>query len=75
MNLLNGVKSILFLLAMGLSIYNIDDRYYTNKTTTITERALLKDILFPLKLSILGKSSITMNIEKANKISKKSTYW
>ena len=43
----------LFLLAIVLSIANMNERYNTNKTTTKTSQVSLSDIEFPLKLSIL----------------------
>ena len=43
----------LFILAIILSIANMDERYNTNKTTTKTYQASLSEIEFPLKLSIL----------------------
>ena len=43
----------LFILAIFLSIANINERYNTNKTTTKTYQASLSEIEFPLKLSIL----------------------
>ena len=43
----------LFLLAIILSILNMDDRYNTNKTTTRTWSVDHSEILFPLKFSIL----------------------
>ena len=42
-----------FLLAIFLSIANINVRYNTNKTTTTTSLQHLSDIEFPLKLSFL----------------------
>ena len=42
-----------FLLAIVLSIANMNERYNTNKTTTTTSEVSLSDIEFPLKLSIL----------------------
>ena len=43
----------LFLLAIFLSIANMNVRYNTNKTTTKTHQVSLSDIEFPLKFSIL----------------------
>ena len=43
----------LFLLAIVLSIANMNERSNTNKTTTKTSQVSLSDIEFPLKLSVL----------------------
>ena len=43
----------LFLLAIALSIANMDERYNTNKTTTKTDHVSLSDIEFPVKFSIV----------------------
>ena len=51
--LLTVIELGFFLLAIALSIANMNERYNTNKTTTKTEQVSLSDIEFPLKLSIL----------------------
>ena len=43
----------LIILAICLSISNMHDSYSTNKTTTTSKYVFLKDIVFPLKFSIL----------------------
>ena len=52
----------LFLLAIMLSLANIDDRYNKNKTTTRTSLVDLKDIKFPLKFSILVHPGFDPNL-------------
>ena len=51
--LLTIIQLGLFLLAIFLSIANMDERYNRNKTTTNTYQASLSDIKFPVKFSIL----------------------
>ena len=51
--LLTIIQLGLFLLAIFLSIANMDERYNRNKTTTNTYQASLSDIEFPVKFSIL----------------------
>ena len=51
--LLTLIQLGLFLLAIILSIANMEERYNRNKTTTETYQTSLSDIKFPLKLSIL----------------------
>ena len=51
--LLSIFKLGLFLLAVILSILNMDERYNTNKTTTKTWNMDLSEIFFPLKFSLL----------------------
>ena len=47
------IKFVLIILAICLSISNMHDSYSTNKTTTTSKYVFLKDIVFPLKFSIL----------------------
>ena len=51
--LLQLFKTGLFLLAIVLSILNVYERFYTNKTTTKTQYVDLSEIEFPLKFSFL----------------------
>ena len=51
--LLSIFKLGLFLLAIILSILNMDERYNKNKTTTRFRNVDLSKIVFPLKFSIL----------------------
>ena len=44
---------ILFLLAVCLTLWNIHERFNTNKTTTSTKNEKVEHIQFPLKFSIL----------------------
>ena len=50
---LSIIKFGLIILAICLSISNMHDSYSTNKTTTTSKYVFLKDIVFPLKFSIL----------------------
>ena len=50
---LNILNVFLFLLAICLTIWNIHERFYTNKTTTLTSNEKLEQIQFPLKFSFL----------------------
>ena len=50
---LNIVNVYLFLLAISLTIWNIHERFNTNKTTTLASNEKLEQIQFPLKLSFL----------------------
>merc|ERR1712208_12838 len=50
---LNILNFSLFLLAICLTIWNINQRYNTNKTTTFINHETLEEIVFPLKFSIL----------------------
>ena len=50
---LNILNVSLFLLAVCLTIWNINQRFNTNKTTTFTNNERLEQIPFPLKFSIL----------------------
>jgi len=64
--LLTALKLGLFLLAIILSILNMDDRYNTNRTTTMTWSVDLSEILFPLKFSILiNPGFVEDNFKKA----------
>ena len=47
------IKLGLFLLAIGLSIANINERYNSNKTTATSSIVDLASIEFPLKISVL----------------------
>ena len=47
------MNASLFLLAICLTIWNIHERFNTNKTTTFTNNEKLEQIQFPLKFSIL----------------------
>ena len=50
---LNILNVFLFLLAICLTIWDIHERFNTNKTTTLTSNEKLEQIQFPLKLSFL----------------------
>ena len=50
---LNILNVSFFLLAIILTIWNINERFYTNKTTTLTSSEKLEQIQFPLKISFL----------------------
>merc|ERR1712208_217147 len=50
---LNILNFSLFLLAICLTIWNINQRYNTNKTTTFINHETLEEIVFPLIFSIL----------------------
>ena len=64
--LLTVFKLGLFLLAIILSILNIDDRYNTNKTTTTTWSVDHSEIFFPLNFSILiTPGFVEDNLKKA----------
>ena len=47
------LNAFLFLLAICLTLWNIHERFNTNKTTTFTNNQKLEHIPFPLKFSIL----------------------
>ena len=52
-SILDILNVSLFLLAICLTIWNINQRFNTNKTTTITNHEKLEEIVFPLKFSLL----------------------
>ena len=52
-NLLTFIKLGLFLLAIVLSIANINERFNSNKTTSTSYIADLASVDFPLKISVL----------------------
>ena len=52
-SILDILNVSLFLLAICLTIWNINQRYNTNKTTSITTHEKLEEIVFPLKFSLL----------------------
>ena len=52
-SILDILNVSLFLLAICLTIWNINQRFNTNKTTTITNHEKLEEIVFPLKFSFL----------------------
>ena len=56
--LLRYLNLCMILLAIFLSILNIDERYGTNKTTTTITNQGIQDLKFPLKLSILVNPGI-----------------
>ena len=50
---LNILNVSLFLLAIWLTIWNTNKRFFTNKTTTFTNNEGLEQTPFPLKFSFL----------------------
>ena len=52
-SILDILNVSLFLLAICLTIWNINQRFNTNKTTSITNHEKLEEIVFPLKFSLL----------------------
>ena len=89
--MISGLKILnlsLFLLAVCLTIWNINQRFNTNKTTTFTNNERLEQIPFPLKISILinpgldlskldevGYSTVGSYISGFNKWGKKCIGW
>ena len=52
-SVLSILNTSFFLLAICLTIWNINERFNTNKTTTFTNEEKLDHILFPLKFTVL----------------------
>ena len=52
-SILDILNVSLFLLAIYLTIWNINQRFNTNKTTSITNHEKLEEIVFPIKFSFL----------------------
>ena len=63
----------LFLLAIILSIWYINERFYTNKTTTFTNNERLDQTPFPLKFSFFINPGF--DVSKLNEVGYSTAGW